>query len=196
MFMKRLTILAIAVLMMAASSINAQTKWSVDKAHSSVKFSVVHMIVSEVEGNFKMFDGSLEAAKADFSDAKINFTIDANSINTDNERREGHLKSADFFDVAVYPSIKFVSTSMKPLGGNKYELNGNLTLKDVTKPVVFQVTYGGTLVTKNGAKAGFKAKTTIDRYDYNLKWNNALEAGGLAVSKEVEITVNVELNKN
>ena len=194
--MKRLTIFAVAVLMMAATSISAQTKWSVDKAHSSVKFSVVHMVVSEVDGNFKMFDGSLEAAKADFSDAKVNFTIDANSINTDNERREGHLKSADFFDVAVYPSIKFVSTSMKPLGGNKYELAGNLTLKDVTKPVVFQVTYGGTLTTKNGTKAGFKAKTTIDRYDYNLKWNNALEAGGLAVSKEVEITVNVELNKN
>jgi polyisoprenoid-binding protein YceI len=194
--MKRLTIFAVAVLMIAASSISAQTKWSVDKAHSSVKFSVVHMVVSEVDGNFKMFDGSLESAKADFSDAKVNFTIDVNSINTDNERREGHLKSADFFDVEVYPSIKFVSTSMKPLGGNKYELAGNLTLKDVTKPVVFQVTYGGTLTTKNGTKAGFKAKTTIDRYDYNLKWNNALEAGGLAVSKEVEITVNVELNKN
>jgi polyisoprenoid-binding protein YceI len=194
--MKRISMLVIAVLMMASFSVSAQTKWSVDKAHSSVKFSVIHMVVSEVDGNFKMFDGSLEAAKPDFSDAKINFTIDVNSINTDNEKREGHLKSADFFDVANYPQIKFVGTSMKPLGGNKYELKGNLTLKDVTKPVVFQVTYGGTLTTKNGAKAGFKAKTTIDRYDYNLKWNNALEAGGLAVSKEVEITVNVELNKN
>lgn len=193
--MSRISMLAIAVLMMASYSVGAQTKWSVDKAHSSVKFSVIHMVVSEVDGNFKMFDGSLEAAKPDFSDAKINFTIDVNSINTDNEKREGHLKSADFFDAATYPQIKFVSTSMKPLGGNKYELKGNLTLKDVTKPVVFQVTYGGTLTTKNGAKAGFKAKTTIDRYDYNLKWNNALEAGGLAVSKEVEITVNVELNK-
>jgi polyisoprenoid-binding protein YceI len=193
--MKRISMLVIAVLMMASFSVSAQTKWSVDKAHSSVKFSVIHMVVSEVDGNFKMFDGSLEAAKPDFSDAKINFTIDVNSINTDNEKREGHLKSADFFDVANYPQIKFVGTSMKPLGGNKYELKGNLTLKDVTKPVVFQVTYGGTLTTKNGAKAGFKAKTTIDRYDYNLKWNNALEAGGLAVSKEVEITVNVELNK-
>jgi polyisoprenoid-binding protein YceI len=193
--MKRISMLVIAVLIMASFSVSAQTKWSVDKAHSSVKFSVIHMVVSEVDGNFKMFDGSLEAAKPDFSDAKINFTIDVNSINTDNEKREGHLKSADFFDVANYPQIKFVGTSMKPLGGNKYELKGNLTLKDVTKPVVFQVTYGGTLTTKNGAKAGFKAKTTIDRYDYNLKWNNALEAGGLAVSKEVEITVNVELNK-
>jgi polyisoprenoid-binding protein YceI len=193
--MKRISMLLMAFLMMASFSVSAQTKWSVDKAHSSVKFSVIHMVVSEVDGNFKMFDGSLEAAKPDFSDAKINFTIDVNSINTDNEKREGHLKSADFFDVANYPQIKFVGTSMKPLGGNKYELKGNLTLKDVTKPVVFQVTYGGTLTTKNGAKAGFKAKTTIDRYDYNLKWNNALEAGGLAVSKEVEITVNVELNK-
>jgi polyisoprenoid-binding protein YceI len=193
--MKRISMLVIAVLMMASFSVSAQTKWSVDKAHSSVKFSVIHMVVSEVDGNFKMFDGSLEAAKPDFSDAKINFTIDVNSINTDNEKREGHLKSADFFDVANYPQIKFVGTSMKPLGGNKYELKGNLTLKDVTKPVVFQVTYGGTLTTKNGAKAGFKAKTTIDRYDYNLKWNNPLETGGLTVSKEVEITVNVELNK-
>ncbi|GEO11397.1 YceI family protein [Segetibacter aerophilus] len=170
-------------------------KWVIDKSHSNVKFSVTHLVVSEVEGNFKMFDGNMENAKNDFSDAKINFTVDVNSINTENEMRDKHLKSDDFFNAEKFPAMKFQSTSFTPAGGNKYKLAGNLTIRDVTKPVVFDVTFGGTALNMGKTKAGFKAKTTINRFDYNLKWDKATEAGGLVVSKDVELVVNVEMNK-
>jgi polyisoprenoid-binding protein YceI len=171
------------------------TKWSLDKVHSNVKFTITHMVVSDVDGSFKLFDGSMEHSKADYSDAKIGFTVDVNSINTDNENRDKHLKGDDFFNAEKFPQMKFESTSFTPLGSNKYKLDGNLTIRDVTKPVSFDVTYGGTINTQRGAKAGFKAKTTINRFDYNLKWDRATEAGSLVVSKEVAITVNVELNE-
>ena len=182
-------------LLVATAGFSQATKWTVDKTHSNVKFIVTHMTVSEVEGTFKVFDGSLENTKPDFSDAKVNFTVDVNSVNTDNERRDGHLKSDDFFNAAQFPMMKFESTSVKPLGGNKYEMKGNLTIRDITKPVVFDVTGGTVLNTSRGAKTGFKAKTTIDRFAYNLKWDRATEAGGLVVGKDVEIVVNVELDK-
>ncbi|MGI8636787.1 MAG: YceI family protein [Segetibacter sp.] len=170
-------------------------KWTIDKAHSNVKFAVTHLVVSEVEGSFKLFDGSMESTKPDYSDATISFTVDVNSLNTDNEMRDKHLKSDDFFNAEKFPAMKFQSTSFTPAGGNKYKLAGNLTIRDVTKPVVFDVTYGGTVVNQGKTKIGFKAKTSIDRFDYNLKWNKATEAGGLVVSKEVELIVNVEMNK-
>jgi len=124
----------------------AQTAiWTADKAHTSVKFSVAHLVISDVDGNFKSFDGSMESSKPDFSDAKITFTADVNSINTDNEMRDNHLKSDDFLNAAKYPQMKFVSTSFTPQGDNKYKLVGNLTIRDVTKSVTFDVKYGGTV---------------------------------------------------
>lgn len=177
------------------NSKDAAAKWSVDKAHSNVKFTVTHLLVSEVEGSFKLFDGSMETSKPDFSDAKISFTVDVNSVNTDNDMRDKHLKSDEFFGAEKYPQMKFVSNSFTPAGGNKYKLGGNLTIKDVTKPVIFDVTYGGTANAMGKTKSGFKAKTTINRFDYNLKWDKATEAGGLVVSKDVDLVVNVELNK-
>lgn len=170
-------------------------RWKVDKSHSNVKFTVTHLVVSEVEGSFKLFDGTMENAKSDLTDAKINFTVDVNSIDTDNERRDGHLKSDDFFNAEKFPSMKFTSTSMTSAGDNKYKLAGDLTIRDVTKPVEFDVTYGGTITANGKTKLGFKAKTTINRFDYNLKWDKATEGGGLVVSKEVGILVNVELDK-
>ncbi len=170
-------------------------KWTADKAHSSVKFTVTHLVVSEVEGRFKIFDGSMETSKPDFSDAKINFTVDVNSVDTDNEMRDKDLKGENFFAADKYPQMKFVGSSFTPEGGNKYKLAGNLTIKDVTKPVVFDVTYGGTANAMGKTKLGFKAKTAINRFDYNLKWNKATEAGGLVVSKDVDLVVNVEMNK-
>ncbi|NJO24863.1 MAG: YceI family protein [Bacteroidia bacterium] len=178
-----------------AATVSAQTKWAVDKGHSNVKFSVVHMVVSDVEGYFKVFDGTVEHSKPDFSDAKINFSVDVTSINTDNERRDGHLKGDDFFSAAQFPQMKFESTSFKPLGNNKYQLSGNLTIRDITKPITFDVVYGGTIKTGMGTKAGFKAKGAINRFDYNLKWDRATETGGLVVGKEVQIVVNLELNE-
>ncbi|MFN5480482.1 MAG: YceI family protein [Chitinophagaceae bacterium] len=188
--------LSLVVMMTLAISVSfAQSTWKVDKGHSNVKFAVTHMVVSEVEGSFKMFDGSLVASKADLSDAVVNFSVDINSINTDSERRDGHLKSDDFFNSEKFPQMKFVSTSMKPLGGNKYALSGNLTIRDITKPVTFDVTYGGQIKTQNGgAKAGFKAKTTVDRLAFGLKWDRALETGSLVVGKDVEVTILVEMD--
>lgn len=169
-------------------------KWSLDKGHSNVRFTIVHNVVSEMDGAFTSFDCTFEHTKPDYSDAKVTFTIDANSVNTYNENRDKHLKSADFFDTEKFPQIKFESTAFKPLGGNKYKLEGNMTVKDVTKAVSFDVTYGGSINTQRGAKAGFKAKTVINRFDYNLKWDRATEAG-LVVGKEVEVTINAELNE-
>ena len=171
------------------------TKWVVDKGHSNVKFSVTHMVVAETEGYFKIFEGSMENTKPDYSDAKINFTVDVNSVNTDNERRDQHLKGNDFFNAEQFPQMKFESTSFKPLGNNKYKLDGNLTIRDVTKPVTFDVTYGGELKTSRGSTIGFKALGKIDRFDYNLKWDRATETGGLVVGKEVEIIVKLEMRQ-
>lgn len=171
------------------------TKWTVDKPHTSIRFAVSHMVVAETEGTFKAFDGTVEHSKADWSDAKINFSVDVNSINTDNENRDKHLKSDDFFNAEQFPTIKFAGTSFTPKGNNKYELKGNLTIRDVTKPVTFDVTFGGIATSSRGDKAGFKATTTINRFDYNLKWDRATETGGLVVGKEVEVVVRLELNK-
>lgn len=153
------------------------------------------MVVSEVDGSFRIYDGSIEHTKPDYSDAKIAFTVDVNSINTDNENRDKHLKGDDFFNAEKFPTMKFESISFKPLGGNKYELSGNLTIRDITKPVKFDVVYGGRLEGSRGAKTGFKAKTTINRFDYNLKWDRATEAGSLVVGKDVDVTINTEWNE-
>lgn len=179
----------------ALPAVSEPAKWTVDKAHSNVKFNVTHMVVSEVEGSFKLFDGTMEHSKPDFSDAKVNFTVDVASIDTDNDNRDKHLKGDDFFNAEKFPAMKFVSTSIKPAGGNNYKLAGNLTIRDVTKPVVFDVTYGGQVTNQGKTKAGFKAKTTINRFDYGLKWDKATEAGGLVVSKDVEMLLNIQLNK-
>ena len=178
-----------------SSSAQAGT-WVVDKPHTNVKFSVAHLVISDVDGNFKSFDGTMESSKPDFSDAKITFTADVNSINTDNEMRDNHLKSDDFFNAAKYPQIKFVSTSFTPQGDNKYKLVGDLTIRDVTKSVTFDVKYGGTVVAMGGTHAGFKATAKIDRFDYNLKWSKATEAGGLVAGKDVEITINADFKKS
>lgn len=193
--MKRWKLLLAATSLFAGVTASAQTKWKLDKSHSSVRFSVSHMVVSEAEGTFKMWDGTVEHTKPDFTDAKIAFTVDVNSINTDNERRDTHLKSDDFFNAEKFPAMKFESTSLQSLGGNKYKLNGNLTIRDITKPVSFEVTHGGILAGSRGRKAGFKAVATINRFDYNLKWDRATETGGLVVGKDVEVTVKLELDE-
>ena len=175
--------------------IQAPAKWVLDKAHTNVRFSVAHLVVSDVDGSFKSFDGSMTSAKPDFSDAAINFTADVNSINTDNEMRDKHFKSDDFFNAEKFPQIKFVSKSFQSLGDNKYKLTGDLTIRDVTKTVSFDVVYGGTVTVMGGTHAGFKAKTTVNRFDYNLKWDKTTEAGGLVAGKEVEITLNIDMKK-
>jgi polyisoprenoid-binding protein YceI len=171
----------------------SQGKWAVDNAHSNVKFTVTHLLISEVEGHFKSFTGNLQSSKPDFTDAKIDFSVDIASINTDNEMRDKHLKSDDFFNAEKFPKMTFKSLLFKKISDKKYELTGDLTIRDVTKMVKFDVTYGGTVKDGYGnTKAGFKATATINRFDYNLKWNSVTEAGGVVVGSEVKILLNLE----
>ena len=176
-------------------STNQASAWAVDKPHTNIKFSVSHLVISDVDGTFKSFDGTMTTTKPDFSDAKITFTADANSISTDNDQRDNHLKSDDFFNAAKFPQIKFVSTSFTPLADNKYKLVGDLAIRDVTKSVTFDVRYGGT-VNMYGTHIGFKATTTINRFDYNLKFSATTESGGLVVGKDVDITINADFKKS
>lgn len=185
-----------AIAMLAATSVNAQSKWNVDASHSNVKFSVSHLVVSEVEGSFRKFDGTIDAPTDDFNNASINFTVDVASINTDNEKRDEHLKSDDFFNAEKYPKMVFKSTSFKKGKGNNYTLEGNLTIRDVTKKVKFNVTYGGTVKDPWGnTKAGFKTTATISRKEFGLKWNTLTEAGGAVVGDEVTMILKMEFGK-
>ncbi len=182
----------IALLLMT-SSVFAQTNWAVDKAHSKVGFNVTHMVVAEVEGKFNDFDGKVVSTSEDFNGADVEFTAKAASIDTDNERRDGHLKTDEFFNAEKFPEIKFKGKLVKE--NNKYVLKGDFTMRDVTKPVTFDVTYGGTVNTGKGLKAGFKIAGNVKRFDYGLKWNAALEAGSLVVADDVQIICKIELNK-
>ncbi len=187
-------ILAVLALAMAITFNSfAQTTWVIDNAHSKVKFSVTHLVISEVDGNFGIYDGVLTSSAPDFADASIDFSVDVNSINTENGARDKHLKSGDFFNVEQFPKMVFKSASWKKSGEQNYLLDGDLTIRDVTKHVTFNVVYGGS--TKDGygnVKAGFKATAVINRFDYGLKWNTITEAGGAVVGKDVTITLNLE----
>ncbi len=197
--MKKLVLsVATAFLMLSAT---AQTAWKVDASHSKLGFSVTHMMVAETEGKFKIYEGTVDSkSEMDFTDAKIDFTADVNSINTEDEKRDGHLKSPDFFDAAKYPKITFKSTSMKPnpkLGKTAYLLTGDLTMHGVTKKVTLNAA-GAPKTVKDpygNIKNGFKVLGTINRKDFGLSWNAALEAGGVAVSETVKLDMNIELNK-
>jgi len=171
----------------------AATNWTLDKSHSGVKFSVDHLVISETEGTFKVFDGSLTSPAPDFNNAQVSFSVDVNSINTDDEKRDGHLKSDDFFNAEKYPEMKFTSTSFKKVKGNAYVLEGDLTIRDVTKKVKFAVIYGGTVKDPWGnIKAGFKASGTVNRKEFGLKWGVLTESGGAVVGDEVRMLINVE----
>lgn len=191
---KVFSLLLVTLSVISVSFAQTPKTWNVDKMHSSVKFAVSHLVISEVEGSFKIFDGNLVAAKEDFTDAKINFSVDVNSINTDNTNRDGHLKSDDFFNAEKFPNMTFVSTSFKKKSGSAYELTGDLTIRDITKKVTFAVKYGGTTKDPYGnTKAGFKATGTINRLQYGLKWNNLTEAGGAVVGSDIDLTINLEM---
>ena len=141
--MKKLTIIAIAILFSITQMMAGETTWKIDKSHSGVLFDVTHMVITTVTGDFKIFDGSVVSKNDDFSDAKINFRVDVASINTDDEKRDEHLRSDDFFNAEKYPYMTFVSTSFKKISGKKYKLTGYLTIRDVKKKVVFDVKYNG-----------------------------------------------------
>jgi polyisoprenoid-binding protein YceI len=189
--MKKLN--ALVAFLFVTGMATAQTTWNIDKGHSNVQFNVTHMVVSEVNGSFTDFDATVVSKSDDFNGAEVQFTGKAASVNTGNENRDKHLKSDDFFNAEQFPDIKFKGTIVKT--GGKYQLKGDFTMRDVTKPVVFDITYGGQIDTGRGVKAGFKFTGKINRLDYGLKWSNKLATGELAVADEVEVVVKVELNK-
>lgn len=188
------TLLLSVATLLTVSATYAQTTWAVDKAHSRVGFTVTHLLISEVDGNFKTFDAKITATKPDLSDVTFEMTADVNSINTDNERRDGHLKSPDFFDAAKNPSVSFKSTSFKKVEGKKYKMTGDLTMHGVTKPVTMDVVMNGPLDMpgRNGTqtKAGFKATGVVKRSDFGIG-----QPSTATVSEEVELKVNGEFAK-
>jgi polyisoprenoid-binding protein YceI len=192
--MKRTTIVLL-IIFAATVFASAQSEWKLDKVHSSITFTVRHMVISEVTGSFKDFAITLKSEKDDFSDAEVQSTIKVGSLSTDNAMRDGHLKSDDFFNAEKFPEINFKSTSFEKLSENKYKITGDLTIRDVKKNVTFDVILNGTLKTDRGLLSAWKATTVINRFDYNLKWNKTIETGGLIVGQDVTINMNLELNK-
>lgn len=186
-------------LVMAVLVVSAQDKsnsWQVDKSHTKIGFTVQHLMISEVSGFFKDYDIEVMASKADFSDMKVKATIRVNSITTDNEKRDGHLMADEFFNAEKYPVISFNGYSTYKVDDKNFKITGDLTIRDVTKKVVFDAMYMGSVKSPWGQTvAVWKANTKINRTDYNLKWNAALETGGVVVGEEVSISLSLELTK-
>lgn len=173
-----------------------KTKWNLDPTHSELGFKVKHMMITNVSGSFGSFQADVETEGDDFSTANIAFTADAASVNTGNEQRDGHLKSGDFFDAENFPQLKFVSTGVKKEDDDEYEITGDLTIRGVTKPVKFKAEHGGSGKDPWGnQKTGFTIKGKINRTDFGLNWNAALEAGGVLVSEEVKFNGEIQLTR-
>jgi polyisoprenoid-binding protein YceI len=191
--LKRLS-LSLAALVFAAGAVSA-AEWKIDRTHSSIGFQVRHMVVSKVPGNFTDFTGTVQAeptadGQIDLAKAQVSMTVQTASINTENENRDEHLKSADFFDAATHPELTFTSTKIVPLDGGKFQLVGNLTMRGVTKEVTFDGEFNGVVTDPRGnTKAGFSARGSINRQDFGVSWSKALDNGGLVVSDNVDIII-------
>lgn len=171
------------------------TKYQVDLAHSTIGFTVKHMMISKVKGTFENFTANVEATDlTDLTTAKIDFSIQTASINTRNEDRDNHLRSGDFFDADTFKNITFAATKIEADGDDEYKVTGDLTIRDITKPVTFEVEYNGKSKSPAGQEVfGFEAETKINREDFGLTWNAALETGGVLVGKDIKINVELEI---
>ncbi len=170
------------------------TKWVIDPTHSEITFKVKHLMISNVKGEFKTFQATIDGE--DFTKSKISASIDADSISTNNEDRDTHLKSADFFEVENYPNITFESTSIKKVDDDEFKIVGDLTIKGVTKEITLDTEFGGYMKDPYGnEKAGFSIDGKINRKDFGLNWNATLEAGGIMVGNEIKINVEVQFVK-
>ena len=174
-----------------------RTKWAIDPSHSKIGFKVKHLMISNVLGNFREFEGHVTTDGDDFSTAAISISLNSASIDTEMTDRDTHLKSADFFDAGNYPKITFDGSGLKDLGNDIYELTGSLVIKGVKKPVVLSVEYGGLMTDPWGnVKAGFSITGKMNRKEWGLNWNAVLEAGGVLVGEELKITGDIELLKS
>ncbi len=170
--------------------------WMIDSAHTEVDFTVRHMMISNVRGQFQKVNGTVEFDEAHPANTKVNVQIEAASINTKEEKRDAHLRSADFFDAEKYPNLTFVSKRVEVKDASHARLIGDLTIRDVTKEVALDAEYNGSAKSPWGTlSAGFSAKTSIKRKDWNLNWNVALETGGWLVGDEIHISIELEIVK-
>ncbi|HRO69048.1 MAG TPA: YceI family protein [Chitinophagaceae bacterium] len=170
--------------------------WIIDTAHTEIGFKVKHLVISTVSGKFTKFEGKLEGDPADLTNAQITFTADIDSITTGNEQRDGHLKSADFFDAASHPKLSFKSTAIVGKGDNEYKVTGDLTIRNTTKPITLNVEFGGVQNDLYGQTvAGFEITGKINRQEYGLSWSAVTEAGGIVVADDVKLIINAELVK-
>jgi polyisoprenoid-binding protein YceI len=191
------TVMVLALFGTAAPSAAQAQTWTIDSAHSAAQFGVRHMMVSTVRGHFNKMTGTVQWDGQSLAGAEVDITIDAASIDTREARRDDHLRSADFFDVATYPTITFKSSKIEPAGAGKLKMTGTLTMRGVSKPVVFDIE-GPTPVIKaqNGMlRAGATASTTVNRKDFGLTWSRMMDGGGVVVGDEVSITVDVEITR-
>ncbi|MBO2518120.1 MULTISPECIES: YceI family protein [Limnochorda] len=170
------------------------TVWQIDPAHTTAEFTVRHMMISNVRGRFGAIEGKVVGDLSDPTQAQVEAKIDAASIDTRNEERDKHLRSADFFDVENHPHITFKSTRIERVGDNQYKVIGDLTIRGVTREVVLDATFQGQVKSPWGQQvAGFSATTTLNRKDFGLTWNTVLETGGVLVGEEVKVELQVEL---
>ena|ERR1051326_2330730 len=190
-------IILLATILAAFGMTQAQTtSWQIDPVHSSVSFSVDYMVLTEVTGRFNEFSGTLQQEGEDFTKSSVTLDIKASSINTENEKRDGHLRSADFFDVQKYPELLFASKSFEKASENTYRITGDLTMHGITKPIVISAKYTGKAKDPWGnMRQGFKGTASLDRTDFGVKYNSALESGGLLIGKDVSIVLNIQLVK-
>jgi polyisoprenoid-binding protein YceI len=170
--------------------------WKIDAYHTSLNFSARHMVISNVTGKFKEVAGEIRTKGEGLENAEITATVNVNSIDTNVADRDTHLKSADFFDAANHPEIKFKSTSIRKKGDNEYEVTGDLSIRGITKPITLQVEQTEVITDPYGmTRTGFEIKGSINRFDYDLKWNALLETGGAVVGKDIKISGDVEFIK-
>jgi polyisoprenoid-binding protein YceI len=173
-----------------------QTKWVLDPLHSELVFRVKHLMITSIKGEFRKFDVVLCSHGSDFSDASVNAVIEADSVFTNNDERDGHLRSADFFDAQNFKHLKFKATSFEKLDDENYKLNGILTIKGISKKVFLEVEFGGIKIDPDGnEKAGFSVNGKINRRDWGLNWNAALQAGGVLVSDDVKMNAELQFIK-
>lgn len=174
----------------------AASSWNIDPSHSAIHFSVRHMVVSKTRGRFTRWGGQISFDPQDPALSTVQVTIEPASLDTADAQRDAHLRSPDFFDVEKFPEASFRSTTVQDLGGGKLRVAGELTIRGVTKPVVLQAVYEGSGKDPwGGERAGFTASATIDRREFGLEWNKALETGGVLVGEKVELTLEVEAVK-
>lgn len=193
--MKRIIASISTVVALSLPAFAFASTWTIDPDHSNVGFKVRHLMVSNVKGSFDKHSGTVEIDDKDITKSKVNVSIDTSSINTNVQKRDEHLRSADFFDVANYPTMTFVSKKVVKAGKDKLKVTGDLTLHGVTKQVVLDVE-GPTKESKDpwgNIRKGASATTKINRKDFGLVWNAALETGGVAVGEEITITLEIEM---